>query len=450
MKNIGILGVGVVGRSILEFFKKQNKSVDITVWDECKNSSQISILEFLKSNDINFFSPGISYKKYFDFYQKFPNKCLGELDVFAKYFDKPAIAVTGSLGKTTIAKLISVLLSKSNFNVGLGGNIGYPMLDLIKEKNKLDFSVLELSSFQLFLNKKFAPKIAIWSNFYPNHLNWHETENHYFDSKFKIFEFQKQDGFSLFPVELIDEKNIEKFKSLKSTLCFVSNSNINFDKQLLSIKDYLFFYVEGNFLKYEKIINYKVVKRENIFNLSLLPQFSFIQNWIYVIASIFLLGIDLKKLKISSEDFNFQDKIFEHRLEFFVSINNIDFYNDSKSTVFQATESAIEKLNKNGKPIILILGGLGKGVDRSKFIKSLDKKYKNLKEILFFGSESNLFQNIKTYSDLNSALKEIKLLAKPGDQVLFSPSGSSFDLFDNYMHRGKVFKDLVLKMYTPN
>lgn len=447
MKKIGILGLGVVGKSVLNFLKK-NSSVQIGIWDERKKTHQIPIQDFLSSNDLNFISPGISYKKYFDFYKKFSYKCLGELDLFSEHFNKPTIVVTGSLGKTTIAKLITVLLEKNNFNVGLGGNIGLPMLDLIQEQNDLDAAVLELSSFQLFLNKEFAPDIAIWSNFYPNHLNWHETEKHYFDSKFKIFEFQKKGQFSLLPIELVNKDNLERFNNLQSSLCFVCNENLSSDKHILPIKKHSIFYVDDKILKVAQVLNGLIIETKIIFDLRKLPSFSFIQNWLFVLAALFLHGINLKKLEFSPYDTVFSDKTFEHRLELFTTINGIDFYNDSKSTVIQATQAALNNLNKKNRPIILILGGLSKGVDRSKFIESLSKRYKNLKEVFFFGAEANLFNNLKTYSNLDLVLEEIKKIEKSGDQILFSPSGSSFDLFNNYMHRGKVFKDLVLKMYT--
>ncbi|MFH1644526.1 MAG: UDP-N-acetylmuramoyl-L-alanine--D-glutamate ligase [bacterium] len=446
MKKIGILGLGVVGKSVLEFYKNKNFQIDI--WDEKDTTSQISILDFLKSNDLNIISPGIPYKKYESFYKKYPEKCSGELDIFQNSFFGKSIVVTGSLGKTTIAKLISFLLEKNNYKVGLAGNIGLPMMDLIKNQTNLDLSVLELSSFQLYLNKKFAPDVAIWSNFYLNHLDWHQTESHYFDSKFNIFKYQKDGQFSLMPIELLNEKNIDSFNNLDSSLCFICNENFSADKYLLSKKKFSVFYVDDEMLKLVQIDNLKIIENKTIFDLRRLPKFSFIQNWVFALAAVYVYGVDLKKLKIDSNDIDLKDRTFEHRLEFFVTINGIDFYNDSKSTVIQATDSALKELDKNGKPIILVLGGLSKGVDRSVFIKLLPEKYKNLKELFFFGQESNLFENLKTYPTLDSVLKEIQKIAKSGDQILFSPAGSSFDLFDNYMHRGKVFKDLVLKMYN--
>ena len=132
----------------------------------------------------------------------------------------------------------------------------------------------------------------------------------------------------------------------------------------------------------------------------------------------------------------------------FCNSNNITWYNDSKSTVPQATLAAIDKLL--GKPIILFLGGVSKGVDRTGLIKALGQRVKLV--ICFGGEADSLYQacitngvNSASFVNLEEALDYCLQVSTSGDQVLFSPGGASFDLFKNYVERGKIFKQLVCK-----
>ncbi|MBD3273529.1 UDP-N-acetylmuramoyl-L-alanine--D-glutamate ligase [Candidatus Dependentiae bacterium] len=463
--NIGILGFGVVGKSALKFLKQNYKNFNIDLWDKrslssfesdllkeygIQNPTPLTLNEFLKKNKKIFLSPGFSPKS-------LPNICINkilcELDFFAKHYKEPVVAITGSLGKTTITSYLNNLVQKFNLKSIAGGNIGYPLLDLIRQK--VDMAFLELSSFQLKFNKRFSPQIAIFNNFYPNHLDWHKDLKDYFDSKCKIFEFQKKNQFSIFPIGFLDNdlsKDIQgiflgKLKNLKSKICFVGK---NFKKDIELIKNnkfknvFLFSKNKQGFIFYN-IVNNKIINKKQLLDLNFLPKISYQENWFFIIATLFLLNIKPEKNSFESVISNFSlDDYKEHRLELFLNYNDIDFYNDSKSTVFQATIKAIDKLEKNNRPIILILGGLNKGVDRTPLIEYLNK-VKNLKKILCLGSDCKTFCPYKSYSSLKDIIDVIFKFAEQGDQVLFSPSGSSFDLFKNYQHRGDVFKKLILE-----
>jgi UDP-N-acetylmuramoylalanine--D-glutamate ligase len=448
-KHIGILGFGVVGKSVLRFLRN-DKDLKIGIWDQRKltekeeklikegscssfiNFSSFSVQEFIKLHDQVIVSPGINLQKLLSeqFLKNNSKKLIGELDLFAKKFSKPSVAITGTLGKTSVTTLLSEILLSLNSKSIAGGNIGNAMLNLIEHQQNFDLAVLELSSFQLTQNTKFAPKVAVWINFFPNHLDWHIDIQDYFNSKCKIFEYQNKDQFTLLSSDLLRYKGLkEKLKRVKSKICFVTDS---LDFALKNkLKNFSFFYRQGGWLCFDS---------KKIFDLKLLPSISFEQNWIFVLATLYLLNFDLNRLVLDKR------KLQEHRLELFATINGVDFYNDSKATVIQATQQALHKLDQNGKPIILILGGLSKGVDRKPLIKFLSQ-IKNLKKVICFGPSCTDFRSFETYASLEQTLNAILQIVSSEDQVLFSPSGASFDLFDNYRHRGRIFKELVLKTF---
>ncbi|MFA6527791.1 MAG: Mur ligase family protein, partial [Candidatus Babeliales bacterium] len=246
MSTIGIIGFGVVGRSIFSFLDtykhtpevvKQGKLRDVidtgqlqlVVWDkrELTADEQASITQtggifitglsttleaFIDRCDVVIASPGINIEPY----KNSATPILCELDLFSLFFTKPVIAITGSLGKTTTTKLLGALTERLRYHAvgqhndiggdvlecdlagkasvrsAVGGNIGIGMLDLVKQVNEYDLGVLELSSFQLDLNTTFAPDVAVWTNFYPNHLDRHITQEAYFQAKFNLMAGQRE------------------------------------------------------------------------------------------------------------------------------------------------------------------------------------------------------------------------------------------------------------------
>ena len=472
--SIGILGFGIVGKSTLKFLKSLDNNFKINIFDERVLTAeelkevvdlggqlfeQSKINSFFENSEKIFVSPGFKLKN-LELYDQ--SKFLCELDLLALYFKKDIVAVTGSLGKTTttsyLANFSSQILTKNNKNlsVGVGGNIGNAMLNLIDIQDKIDLAFLELSSFQLKLNKKFAPKIAIWTNFYSNHLDWHKDLKDYFESKCTIFEYQNKDQYFIFPIDFLhdmlpqDIKKIfiSKILKTKSQLCCMSESFDNSFSELINLgfNKFNIFSVENNKLIFNKIIDGKIVEQKFLFDLTHLPNVSFEKNWYVILASLFLLNFDLNQLEnlfVKTNNFYSDNKLQNHRLELFTTINSVDFYNDSKSTVYQATWQAVGKLSKNGKPIILILGGLSKGVDRTPLVQFL-KETKNIKAVFCFGKDCANFSCYSCYPTLESVVDAVFNIMKPGDQVLFSPTGSSYDLFKDYKHRGDSFKNLIL------
>ncbi len=447
-KKIGIWGFGVVGKSLVDFL--HTKGCKLEAFDKrvCSDQERVDlhakkiiytqqtetadIHAFLNRNDFVIPSPGIDIRP---FYTRYKDKWLAEVDIFMFSFQKFIVGVTGSVGKTTIINALSDILFRYEKKVAVGGNIGTGMLDLIKQKNKIECALLELSSFQLTYAKNFASDLAIITHFSENHLDWHGSMQHYFDAKCTIFKQQNKSQAVLLPFCLL--LKIRRQHNIPSTVyTFSTQKPTDTLLRKLHPDDILFFIDNGTITKYA------YGKKTALIKLNLLPKTMFDQNWLILCSALEILGLPLNQLPEKAKNICPP----EHRLEQCAYINNIMFYNDSKATTPAATLAAVNKLHK--KPVILFLGGLSKGVDRKPFIAALRNK---VKKIYCFGKEADYLHNTCTknaipsysFATLEDAVFTCLKQSVSGDYILFSPAGSSFDLFDNYAHRGRRFKELI-------
>ena len=498
MTHLGILGFGIVGKSALRYITTQGASLALsplffgeesftvsvadkrTLTEEeqalcAGHSAQIidlsitSLDTFFASCDFVIVSPGIDVSSQKELHQK---KIINELDLFAMFFTKPVIAITGTLGKTTTTQLMSELLrldscesqNKNNVEQKLqafcshavgctrqrhitGGNIGYGMLDALLHQENIDIALLELSSFQLEDNKKFAPKIGLLTNLYANHLDRHKTIKAYFEAKWNLFIHQTPTDYALIGIEVIQDfaQELERhLPALKSQLYFISQQPLTVAQKMFIARHKAAAY----FVQHDQLF---LFKNEEIIKVVTLPvaifELGFLSNWIFAFATMALLHKELAWLDVPLVKQAYQNlthAIGEHRLELCATIQDVNFYNDSKATVIEATQAAIKKCLQQNRPLILVLGGISKGVDRSPLIDFI-KAQQGIKKVISFGAGAQDLEGIENYQTLELAMDAIFLCMKSGDQVLFSPSGASFDLFNNYQHRGRVFKELVAK-----
>lgn len=395
-KTVGIWGYGRVGQSAAHFCVQLGANPivydsDINSLKNCSYSMVLSIDALLEKSDFIIPSPGIDITPY---KERYAQKWLSELDLFQSLFQKKIIAITGSIGKTSITHMLTQTLQAAGWHVKCAGNIGIPMLSMIENQSELDAIVLEVSSFQLEHTRSFAPDLAIWTNFYPNHLDRHNTLEKYFQAKYQIIAHQIASQKALVPIQL--KAKIEAQKP-QSVVAYFDSTHT--PKHHLS---------------------------------------GFASNWLIIEKTLKTLQVPFPKKIIPTP--------LEHRLETVCKINDALVINDSKSTTPASTLAAIE--NQNAPRIVLFLGGLSKGIDRSKLIKAL----KNNVEVICFGAESQqLFHLCKKYSiaatqctTMKDAIAYCMKIIRPKDVILFSPSGSSFDEFDNFEHRGNQFKRIVL------
>ncbi len=479
-KKIGIWGFGVVGKAACTYLYPHAASLEVLEAKEPTISDQKLLQEkniplykqenylatFLEHNDYILASPGIDLRPY----AAYAHKWITELDVLQEFFKKPIIAVTGSVGKTSVTSMLSQLMQHGPVRWYTGGNIGAGMLELLANRDEFDAALLEVSSFQLEQCRTFGPDLAIWTTFYPNHLDRHGSLQNYFDAKFTMIKHQTASQIALVPITLLPHI---QHKTIQSQLCFFSAQKISATQRNELSPCRVFCLEENNIVLYHQGV------RTEIFG-DRLPAMSFKENWLMVISTLFLIHDFFAMPQYVNRIYALCDAITlpEHRLEKVamyhipahgecpsasegvsnhtngstrLTTNGVVIYNDSKSTTIESTLAAVQQL-QGGSPITIFLGGLSKGVNREPLIKALKDK---VVAIYCFGKEA---EQLKSWADgseisawsfanLDEAVAACIQNTKEPAQILFSPAGSSYDLFKNYIERGTRFKELVKKHY---
>ena len=352
-------------------------------------------------------------------------KIISELDFALKFINpKTIIAVTGTNGKTTTTTLIYKIIKKQYPNTVVAGNIGYPVTSIINKINKNTILVLELSSYQLEDSPNFKPEISVSLNITPDHLKHHKTMKNYIKAKSNVFINQSNKNFAIYNGnDKYLKKEILKTKAKKFAFNCNKNCSINYNDGTIFIKE------NNKTTKFN--VNIKIPGKHNI------------ENILSAVMAAYLCGTKIENIQKVINSF----KGVEHRIEFVKEINGVKYYNDSKGTNVDSTKVALESFDKN---IQLILGGQDKGSPYKPIYNLIKKKVKNL---FLIGEATPIIEKqlkgcvpIYKCQTLKNALVKIQKIAKPKDIVLFSPACASFDQFKDFEHRGKVFKELVLKI----
>ena len=353
-------------------------------------------------------------------------KIISELEFASTFCKANIIGITGTNGKTTVTSLCGYLFNECNKKTYTAGNIGLAFSEIATETKENDFVSLEISSFQLDLIDKFKPKVAMILNITPDHMNRYENSiEKYASSKLRIFENQDENDFLILSKD--SDLLIQYFKKSKSNIFFFST------KSKVS---------NGCFLENDQV---KFVRNDRI-EFSCQTSDIFIkgdhnlQNAMAVIIAAKIFNLDNNKIIDALKSF----KGVEHRLELVRVIEGIKFINDSKATNI---DSVIVALKSFDEPIFLILGGQDKG---NNYLMIEDLVIEKVKKIYAIGSSAekifNYFHSkVKTEikNDFNEVINTAISEAREGDVVLLSPACASFDMFENYEHRGKVFKQIV-------
>jgi len=341
----------------------------------------------------------------------------------------PIVAVTGSNGKTTTTTLIGRILGDAKKNHVVAGNIGTAFSTVVRDLAETDIAVLEVSSFQLDHCETFRPKISVILNITPDHMDRYDNSMaKYAASKAKIFMNQTSDDYVLFDAD--DEwtsKAVQTAKCRKipfstqrklSEGAFVENGNLT---TLLGGKR-------------NEAIRTDEVSIKGIHNL---------YNSMAATLTGQVMGVEVASIRATLRNF----KGVEHRLEVVREVNGVRYINDSKATNVDSVWYALQAFEE---PIVLLLGGRDKGNDYSRLA---DLVRKHVKAIVAIGESADKVDKafsgivqLKRASSMDEAVATAKNLARPGDIVLLSPACASFDWFENYEHRGKVFKQLVNKL----
>lgn len=335
------------------------------------------------------------------------------------------IAVTGSNGKSTVASLIYHIFKRAGKEVLLAGNIGNPLTGFPVEKDKYEYIVLEVSSFQLQNIVDFKPNISILLNLTPDHLDRHGTVDKYYKAKARIFSNQQKDDLAILNAD--DEEVMKvayKFpvKKVKYSLNSPLNSYVIYQQENLKITDQ---YRDSQFISKRDL---PLMGDHNISNICAVA-----------LASVYS-GFKGEKIRTGILTF----KNLEHRLESVSVIDQVEFINDSKAT---NTASVFCAINSFERSINLIMGGSDKNEDFSVLKKPIKKKVSNL---IILGETApkleSIFAEVVTLhrvETLSAAVKKAFELAKPKEIVLLAPGCASFDMFKNFEDRGEQFKKIV-------
>ena len=416
-KRILIAGFGREGKSTLRFLQTFMPDAMVGIAD--KNESAFQDIDKERYNlhsgddylsaasdyDIVIKTPGISLKDVdIDI-----SLISSQTDLFLEAYHNQVIGVTGTKGKSTTSSLIYHLLKESGNDVILAGNIGIPILDCVSDINERTIIVYELSAHQLqFINR--SPHVGILLNVFEEHLDHFGTFEKYKDAKINVLRYMDYSD-----VAVVNQSIVNSQQSTVAKHC-VDFESYDFD-------DYN---IDWNQIPLLGEHNKRNVKA--------------------ALCACKSYGLSIENLIPHLYTF----KSLEHRQEFVGVFNGVKFFNDSISTIPQATIAALQTI-KNVN--ILLLGGFDRGIDYEPLVAYL--KENPLPYILITGQAGQTMENllqvtgykgvILEYTDMESAFAVIKKLANSGDVCLLSPAAASYDRYKNFEERGRVFKELAKK-----
>jgi len=359
--------------------------------------------EFIQGSDLLVLSPGVrcdALPVVWAKEKKIP--VLGEIEFAWRFCPCDVIAVTGSNGKTTTTTLVAEILKAAGRNVCLCGNIGSPFSQHVLSLKKNDVVALEVSSFQMETIETFKPRVAVFLNFSQNHLDRHKDLEEYFTAKARIFMNQTKDDFAVLNFDAPLHKDLAK--KLSSKVLYYNDPG----KCDASIAN---------------------------------------PNFLAAMTACSAFGVSAEIAKKVFAIF----KGVEHRQEFVRTLDGVDYINDSKATT---AESGAWALRRVARPIVMICGGHDKGTIDFSEVKALAKD--KVKKMIVLTREEivrkklhDAFEGIvalEDHADMQQAILSARQQAEPGDKVLLSPMFASFDMFDNFEHRGKEFKRIVQQL----
>jgi len=460
-EKIAILGLGIEGVALYDFFDKDRTSIAIldrsSEEDLLKNPSpelrdKISAIladkriskkfgaDYLDGLDYDtiYRSPGIDFKDDNLLRAKADGiKVSSQIALFFQLCPCRIIGVTGTKGKGTTSSLIYSILKKSfqgspsatQPNVYLAGNIGYPAVTLIPDLKKEDIVVLELSNFQL-ADLGQSPSIAVITNLGVDHLDYHRDEEEYWDTKKNILKWQDRNDSavlnmnSTFPADFISE--------IRSSIYYFSNADKE-SKAYIGTDESVYLNHNDKVVKVCDAGELNLVGRHNLENIAAAS----------IVAD--LLDVDIEVIRQAVKEFT----PLPHRLELVEEIDGVKYINDSFATNPGPTIAAIKSFKENK---VLILGGSSKGADFGELAQLISKS--SVSAVVLIGDEAEkieaalkmagykgmLYEAGYSFMD---AIKLAKIEAKPGDYVVLSPACASFDMFKNYKERGEKFREAI-------
>ncbi len=350
-----------------------------------------------------------------------------EIELAYRFLEGEMIGITGSNGKTTTATLVHHILKSAGKKAILAGNVGTALISCVDSTSAETISVVELSSFQLELVDKFRPDIGVFLNLTPDHLDRHKTLEAYAAAKARIFARQTELDAAVLNAD--DAPTVALAPKKPQVFWFSRQQRV----------------VQGACARGGEVVIVHGGKEELVMKISEIPIAGAhnLENVLAAATAARLANVDAATIGRAVGSFSG----VEHRLEFVADIGGVRYYNDSKATNVDATLKALDAFPGR---ILVILGGKDKGSDYAVLQKTLREK---AILALLIGAASGKIETqiqgsvaIERAETLERAVALASRAAKPGDVVLLAPACASFDQFENYEHRGRVFKELVRKL----
>ena len=423
--NIAVLGAGRSGRAAARLAMKHggrvcvfDTSPAITGWPEDiplhAGATQEDGHAFRA--DLVVISPGIDTDC--PFVKSFGREgveTIGEMELASRFYRGKIIAITGTNGKTTTTSLVEKILLRAGKKAVACGNYGVPMAEVLLRDAVPDVLALEVSSFQLETIRDFHPDVAVWLNFAPDHMDRYTAVEDYYKAKLHIFDNQTENDLAVVRFG----EHLPALKALVRTFSSESpEADLYYREPLVMEGDSPLLNLAGTSLS----------QRHNA------------ENVMAAVLACRHLGIPAETAAEVLEEFTPPS----HRCEAVRSLDGVLWLNDSKATNLHALEAALKSQNA---PVVLIAGGKDKGLDYLPLRPMLKEKVRAC--VVFGQIADQLYDSFspaaptEKAADVADCVEKARLLARPGDTVLFSPGTSSFDMFTGYAQRGQAFRDAV-------
>jgi len=446
-KKVLVVGLAKTGLATVKFLKERGAIVSTS---EVKPEREMKeVLQELKKYSISMEWGGHSVKNFLDQdliilspgvdltlepIQKALNnglQVISEMELAYHFIRVPIIAITGTNGKTTTTLLIGEMLKEEGKKVGVGGNVGEPLILFAEGGGQWEILVVEVSSFQLEGIHAFRPRCSVLLNITEDHLDRYSKYEDYIEAKVQIFKNQGPEDVAILNG---DDPIVMRYgKGIKAKKFFFSLTE--------KVK-------EGCFLNgSEVILRLNGTEEKYSLRQSPLKGVHNVENMMAAILAARLFGCS----KVAIERTLSRFKGLEHRLEFVREMDGVSYYNDSKGT---NVGSVVKSLQSFEVPVILIAGGKDKNTDLRPLREFIQNRVRRM--ILIGEARGRMAQELGSLTDtvVAGTMEEAVVLAhrsaKKGEVVLLSPACSSFDMFKDYKERGKVFKEAVQRISTNN
>ncbi|RJP74438.1 MAG: UDP-N-acetylmuramoyl-L-alanine--D-glutamate ligase [Candidatus Abyssobacteria bacterium SURF_17] len=439
-KRVAVVGMGLSGVAAARMLRRQGSHVVLTddktadeLKDEMKALVEMNVeyhlggieAKVLLDSDLVILSPGVpSDLPQIERARRAGLEVISEIELAYSMCKAPIIAITGTNGKTTTTMLTHHIATHAGLKAGLAGNVEIPFSEIVSE-GPFDVMVLEVSSFQLENIKDFRPHVGALLNISPDHLDRYQRLDDYVAAKFLLFENQSNNEFAVLNED--DAAVVQVAERIPSrVLRFSMKTEVE----------------QGAFLRNEHLVVRFDGNESRVMSVSGIPLFGRhnVENVLAAIAATLPLKVPVECYAPAVASF----PGVEHRLERVREMDGVLFVNDSKATNIGATEKALESFDR---PIVLIAGGRGK---KSPY-QPLRPLVKNkVRALVVIGEDAALLEDAfgdlvptRRADTLPEAVRHAASLARSGDCVLLAPACASFDMFRNYKHRGRVFKEAV-------